>query len=65
MAKLSGPRMSTGRYYSKGKRGRKPAKKKQKGGLNKTERKQTTQIAKKVINSMAESKYFHVNTCRS
>lgn len=66
MPKFSGPRLSSGRYYSKRRAGRKPGGKNKpkakRGGLNKTERKQTKAIAKKVVNQMAESKYFHVAT---
>jgi len=66
MPKFSGPRMPSGKYYSKRKAGRprgstnKP--KAKRGGLNKTEVKQTRAIAKKVINAKAESKYFDVRT---
>lgn len=58
MAKLSGPRMRTGSYYSKGKPRGRPRKKvyKKKSGLNKTEKKQV----KAIINRQAESKYFNV-----
>lgn len=67
MPKFSGPRLPSGRYYSKRKAGRpkggknyKP--KAKRGGLNKTEVKQTREIAKKVVNASAESKYFDVRT---
>ncbi|AJP36375.1 putative capsid protein [Avon-Heathcote Estuary associated circular virus 8] len=66
MPKYSGPRMPSGRYYSKRKAGRpkgsKNKPKAKRGGLNKTEVKQTRAIAKRVINSNAESKYFDVRT---
>jgi len=57
-----GPKMRNGRYRSK--RKLKIVKKlsKPRGGLNKTELKQTREIAKKVMNSTAESKYFDVRT---
>lgn len=55
MARLSGPRMRGGKYYSKGKkRGRPAAKKTTKGGLNRVEKQQVN----KMINGKIESKYF-------
>lgn len=64
MPKYSGPRLPSGRYYSKRRAGRKPAAKSKpkRGGLNKTEVKQTKQIAKRVLNQNSESKYFDVRT---
>ncbi len=56
MAKLSGPRLQSGGFRSKGKKRGRP--KKVRGGLNQTEKKQVNKIAKKAVNSMAETKYF-------
>ena len=58
MAKLSGPRMRGGKYYSKGKKRGRP---KKQSGLNKTEVKQVSTLAKRVVNKMAETKYFNVS----
>lgn len=57
MAKMSGPRQRNGRFYSKQRRGR-PAGRRNSSGLNKTEVRQTKQIAERMILSKAESKYF-------
>lgn len=51
MAKLSGPRMRRGNYYSKGKKRGRPTK----AGLNKVEKKQVN----KMITGKIESKYFN------
>lgn len=59
MPKFSGPRLPTGRYYSKRKAGR------PKGGKNKPRAKKVTtvakvrQVAKNAVMSMAETKYFN------
>ncbi len=55
MAKLSGPRMRSGAYYSKRRAGRRPARKPK--GLDKVEKKQVN----KMINKKIETKYFDVS----
>ena len=45
----------------RGKRGSAMSRYKKKVGLNKVEKKQVTTIAKKAVNSLAESKYFNTN----
>lgn len=62
MVNYSGPRLPSGKYYSKGKRGRPKGSKnkpKPKSGLNKVEAKQVAQIAKKTVLTNSESKYFN------
>ena len=62
MPKLSGPRLPSGRYYSKRKAGRpKRAAKPKRGGLNKTEQKQVKTLAKRAVKTLAETKYFNVS----
>lgn len=57
MAKLYGPRMKGGGYYSKGKKRGRP--KGSKNALTKKEKSQVTAIAKSVVKNTAESKYFN------
>lgn len=60
MAKLSGPRLRSGAYHSKGKkRGRPKGSKNRKNVLTKKEKSQVTAIAKSVVKNTAESKYFN------
>lgn len=60
MAKLSGPRLRTGGYYSKGKKRGRPKGRATGRGLTKVETKQVKTIAKQAVKATAESKYFNV-----
>lgn len=61
MAKLSGPRLKSGRYYSKGKPRGRPRKYVRRAVVKKRTAapKMIKNIVKKQINSMAETKYFN------
>lgn len=60
MAKLSGPRMKGGGYYSKGKRRKRPRiRSRSRDHLTLNEKKEVTVIAKKVVKESSESKYFN------